>query len=67
VSKPHKRHRGRDGRQRRQRIVPGERKTDPDQPDKVAEAAEKPEAGSERVRGARQNGAQRRPPSGCGT
>jgi hypothetical protein len=46
--------------------VPGERQADPDQPHKIAEAAEKPEAESERIRGARQNGAQRRPPSNCG-
>ena len=62
MTKPHKRHCGRDGGQRRQRIVPGERKTDPDQPHKIADAAQQPESGSERVRGARQNGAQRRPP-----
>jgi hypothetical protein len=47
--------------------VPGKGEADPDQPYKIADAAQKPEAGSERVRGARQNGAQRRPPSGCGT
>jgi hypothetical protein len=47
--------------------VPGEGKADPDQPHKIAEAAQGPESGSERVRGARQNGAQRRPPSDCGT
>ena len=52
--------------QRRQRIVPAERQADPDQARKIADAAQKPELGPERVRGARPNGAQRRPPSDCG-
>ncbi len=66
MTKPHKGHCGRDGRQRRQCVVPREGKADPDQSHKIAGAAQKPKSGSERVRGARQNGAQRRPPSNCG-
>ena len=66
VTKPHEGHCGRDGRQRRQRIVPREGQADPDQPRKIADAAQKPEPGSERLRAARPNGAQRRPPSDCG-
>jgi hypothetical protein len=66
MTKPHKGHCGTDGRQRRQCVVPREGKADPDQPYKIAGAAQKPKSGSERVRGARQNGAQRRPPSNCG-
>ena len=66
TAEPHKRRGRRNGPQRRQRIVPRERQADADQAREIAEAAQKPELGSERVRGARPNGAQRRPPSDCG-
>ena len=43
MAEPHKRHCGRDGRQRRQRVVPREGQADPDQPHKIADAAQKSE------------------------
>jgi hypothetical protein len=57
---------GRNRPQRRQRIVSRQDQTDTDQADKIAEAAQKPEAGSGQVKGARLSGAQRRPPSNYG-
>src|SRR6202011_1372735 len=57
---------GREGIERKQCVVPRQRQPDPDQPGEIADAPQEPEPGSERVRGAKRNGAQRRPPSGCG-
>ena len=51
-----------DGIQRKQRVVPREGQADPDEPSKVAGTLQQPELGSERVRDAKPNGAQRRPP-----
>ena len=53
---------GRDGIQRKQRVIPREGQSDPDEPSKVAGASQKPEPRSEGVRDAKPNGAQRRPP-----
>jgi hypothetical protein len=51
-----------DGIQRKQRVVPREGQADPDEPSKVAGTLQQPGPGSERVRDAKPNGAQRRPP-----
>ena len=53
---------GRDGIQWKQRVIPREGQSDPDEPSKVAGASQKPEPRSEGVRDAKPNGAQRRPP-----
>ena len=59
------RYRGRNRGQRKKGIMPCQDKADSDQTRKIANAAENPKFGSERVRGAKLNGAQRRPLSGC--
>ena len=56
-----------DGLQRKERVVPCQCQADPHQARKIAQAVKDPEIGSQQVRDARPNGAQRRPPSGSGT
>lgn len=53
---------GGDRIQGKQGVVPCEGQSDPDQPDKVAGAPQKPNPGSEGVRDAKPNGAQLPPP-----
>ena len=48
--------------QRNQCVVPCERRPDPDQPGEVADTPQKPGPRPDSLRGARPNGAQRRPP-----
>jgi hypothetical protein len=47
-------------------VMAREGQTDSDQAQQIAYTAEEPESEASRVRGAKPNGAQRRPPSSCG-
>jgi hypothetical protein len=64
---PQERGQGRDPFERKQRVVARQGDRDAEEAQQVAPGPQRPRQRSERVRDARPNGVQRRPPSDCGT